>query len=141
MIALVLIWLFAALCGLLAAWTWDLILAGITAFGAASDPAMHDLAREIVAWSANADAAVGWVVALAVGVPLTLLWLGARLVLRALRGPVPARGPVAMDRPASVPPGERRSSGSASSAPSPEPRPAPKAPPPPVADVPRWGRQ
>ena len=106
MVWLVIIWLIAALCGFAAAAVWEPLLAMSLGIARTIDPGLaSDLAQYAALVEGGGDA-IGWIVALAVGLPLTLLWLGLRVVAGALRGPSDAphrRDDPRRDARASVP--------------------------------------
>ena len=169
MVALIVIWIIAALCGLAAASVWEPVLRLTLAVAESVDPYVADVVREVAMIGAGADTAIGWIVALAVGLPLTLLWLGFRMIGRLLRAPHdgargeprertpirpradPGRRPLGSSVVVSRP--RTRGDGSPTpdrATPGPVPaeaaiprrvEPEPRRPASPPPDAPRWGRQ
>lgn len=87
MIALAIIWIIAALCGLAAAAVWEPALALVVSIANVVDPSFAALVRDVASIGAGADTAIGWIVALLIGVPLTLVWLALRVLAGLLRTP------------------------------------------------------
>ena len=109
MVALIVIWTLAALCGLAAASVWEPALRLTLALAETVDPFFADMVREIATIGSGADTAIGWVVALAIGIPLTALWLGFRMIGGLLRAPADRPRQPRPDMPSPA----RRSNGSA----------------------------
>ena len=152
---LAIIWIVAALLGFAAAAAWEPMLELAIAIASTVDPGLAALVADTASAFGGTGEAVGWLVALAIGVPLTLLWLGLRMVAAALRGPAPRpvearreREPVRSRAPTRPHGGTYDASPSRAGTSRAEPfrddepraKPRPPAAEPP-ADAPRWGRQ
>ena len=87
MIVLVVIWTIAAACGFAAAAAWEPFMAVAVASADMVDPTVSGFVREMAAAGAGAGTAIGWLVAVGIGLPLTLIWLLARLALGLVREP------------------------------------------------------